>query len=303
MNWSWVYDWTRDEARLLVHDVLAISGRRPESTFRLLEDPFSSGAAAHRSLPLAVQRVLLEIIERDAFMLAWYLQLPLQELDIAGASGRESREMYEYLTSRGIDLRFFDLRVDFELPSVFVVARARIHSGQWRAGGHVLGASTSTTWDGAIRHSLTEILGHYSTFALVSPAGDSSIDPATGQKRLWWPGFEALFKPGRDDLLSFLGRSPAIPLPIDSTAEGSPASSLSNLKAQFMSRGLSIFLRTLAHEAVRQSGLVAIRACVPGLIRMTPSRETANLGEARVETLRKRWARPPGLNPQAHPVI
>ncbi|MBV9948873.1 MAG: hypothetical protein JOZ69_18640 [Myxococcales bacterium] len=51
-----------------------------------------------------------------------------------------------------------------------------------------------------------------------------------------------------------------------------------------------------------RSGLVAVRACVPGLLRMTPSRETVNFGEPRVERTRTRWGAPPGLNPLPHPI-
>ena len=67
-------------------------------------------------------------------MLAWYLRLPLQELDLprVAAQSSEVRELYDYLTERGIELRGFDLRVDVDLPTVLLTARARVDCGQWR---------------------------------------------------------------------------------------------------------------------------------------------------------------------------
>jgi ribosomal protein S12 methylthiotransferase accessory factor len=303
LDWSWAYDFVHGGARLLPHDVFAADRRASPGAVRWVGDPFSSGAAAHRSVPRAVRRALLELLERDALMLAWYLRLPLPELDLlhAAAHSVEIRELHEYLTERGIELRAFDLRVDFELPTVLVTARARVDSGQWRAGGCIVAPSAAGGWGEAIAHALHEILGHYSAFAVVAPAGDSSLDPVTGAPHLWWANFAACFEPQEHDPLSFLGNGTLRPVPMENTLESVEAL-LTTLRSELRARKLSAFIHYLAPETVRASGLVALRACIPGLLRMTPSRETVNFGEPRIEQIRARWGAPAGFNEHPHPI-
>ena len=303
LDWSWAYDFTYGGARLLAHDVFTADRQASPSAIRWVGDPFSSGAAAHRSLPRAVRRALLELVERDALMLAWYLRLPLQELDLprVAAQSSEVRELYDYLTERGIELRGFDLRVDIDLPTVLLTARARVDCGQWRADGRIVSPSAAGGWNEAIAHSLHEILGHYSAFALVAPDGDSSLDPVTGEPHLWWANFASCFEPRQVDPLSFLGNGTLRPVPSDAALESVDAL-LGKLRLELRARQLSAFIHYLAPEAVRKSGLVAVRACIPGLVRMTPSRETVNFGEPRVEQIRARWDAAAGLNEHPHPI-
>lgn len=296
-DWSWVYEWTRGEPKLLIHDAVAFSQVRKPETFRLFEDPFSSGAAAHRSLPQALERALLELIERDAFVLAWYLQLPLPELVLDRDLNPEAWDMRSYLARHGIELKFFDLRVDFDVPCVLTVARTSQDHGPWRAGGVILSASAGTSWEQATCHGIHEILGHFSVFGIVSPEGDKSIDPATGKVRPWWPMFAAYLEPRSDAPLSFLGGGTSTPFARDPSEPVPLADRLENLRRQFLSRALPVFVRRLGRRDVEASGLTAVRACVPGLLRMTQSRETVNFGEPRIEGVRRRWRARDGLNP------
>jgi hypothetical protein len=180
-------------------------------------------------------------------------------------------------------------------------ARARVDCGQWRAGGRIVSPSASGSWNEAISHALHEILGHYSAFALVAPEGDSSLDPVTGEPHLWWPNFAAYFKPRPDDPLSFLGNGTLGPVPRDTRAE-SVGELLGRLQRELRARELPAFIHYLAPEAVRASGLIAVRACVPGLVRMTPAAATVNFGEPRVEQIRARWGAAAGFNQHPHPI-
>jgi ribosomal protein S12 methylthiotransferase accessory factor len=300
LDWSWAYDWTAEEARLVLHDVLGSDRHASASTFRWIEDPFSSGAAAHRSLPLAMRRSLLELIEREALMLTWYLRLPLPPIDISHSTKPELREVYDFLTERGIELSCFDLRVDFDVPAVLLCGRASRDAGQWLAGGFVLSPSAAGSWDDAIGHALHEVLGHYTAFAQVAPDGDSSIDPATGEPHLWWANFATYFKPRQDEPLSFLAAGS--PGPVPNTEPLGVDELLAKLHRDLKARDLPVLIRYLAPDAVSESGLIAVRACVPGLVRMTPSTETVNFGEPRFEQIRARWGAAPGLNPLPHPI-
>jgi hypothetical protein len=81
-----------------------------------------------------------------------------------------------------------------------------------------------------------------------------------------------------------------------------PAVPLSHVRAELTARGVPLFVRQLGRADVRGSGLVAIRAIAPGLLRLTPTRASMNLGEPRIDAVRHAWGAQPGLNPLPHPL-
>jgi thiazole/oxazole-forming peptide maturase SagD family component len=300
-RWSWVYDLSAADARLVLHDAVGFPPSTKAPDYRLLDDPFSSGAAAHRTLRLATSRGLLELIERDALLLAWYLRLPLQELDVGAVLLHpDLRDMHDALTSQGIELRFFDMRVDFDVPTTLLLSRARVDRGQWKAGGRIVAPNAAATWFDAVRHGLEEILGHYSALATVAPEGDASRELA-GETRPWWPAFVEYFRPRSDDPFSFLGRESLLPVPQDSSPVD-PELWSESMKGECEKRGLPVLVRLMAAEAVVASGLTAVRVCVPGLLRMAPTRQGVNFGERRIDAIRDRWGAREPLNPLPHPI-
>jgi bacteriocin biosynthesis cyclodehydratase domain-containing protein len=311
-DWSWACDWTTGEAKLLIHDAISSSTRRQHGSFRVFQDPFASGMAAHRTLTLAIERAALELIERDAMMLAWYLRLPLRPLDVgaldvrpdagtktcdtAASSSAELHEIISYLKRGGVNVSFYDLRVDFSVPCVLAVAQTERDLGEWKAGGKILSACAGLTFAGALRHALRELLGHYTVFGLVSPDGEKSIDPETGEQRPWWPSFAAFLSPRDDDPLGFLGRADPLVLSHD---EAMP---LERVRAELLARDVPLYVRQLGRADVHSSGLTAIRAIAPGLLRLTPTRQSVNFGEPRIDSVRRAWRAAAGLNPLPHPL-
>lgn len=296
IDWSFAHEWVHGGQRLLPHDALCIRPARAPGAFRLFDELFSSGFAAHRTLPLALERALYELIERDAFLLAWYLRLPLNELVFSSADPA-AREMFDYLKAHELELRFFDLRVDFDVPCVLTLARSLRDRGPWRAGGHVLLATAGPTFDDCFKHCLQELVGHFSVFGVISPHGDKQSEPGTKEERPWWAMFARYLSPRADAPFAFLdGRVPS-PAPT-----GEAALTLGDLRQRFAARSLSVFVRALGAGDARRSGLVPMRALVPGLLRLSPSRETVNFAEPRLESVRRVWAAPAELNPLPHPL-
>jgi ribosomal protein S12 methylthiotransferase accessory factor len=318
-DWSWACDWTTGESKLLIHDAISCTERPTRGSFRMFQDPFASGMAAHRSLTLAVQRAALELIERDAMMLAWYLRLPLRPLDVrtigapstladltamrrAGGAEREPgtttevHDLISYLKQAGVNVSFYDLRVDFSVPCVLAIAETARDLGEWKAGGKILSASAGLTFADAVRHSLRELLGHYTVFGLVSPDGDKSIDPETGELRVWWPSFASFLSPRHDDPLDFLGKGDPLQLSAD------PELPLEQVRSELLTRGIPLYVRQLGRRDVHRSGLLAIRAVAPGLLRLTPTRQSVNFGEPRIDSIRLAWGANDGVNLMPHPL-
>jgi ribosomal protein S12 methylthiotransferase accessory factor len=97
---------------------------------------------------------LLELIERDAFVLGWYGGAHLTELDVSASTDRELRMMLDRAALQGYDVRLFDNRVDLPVPAVTGLA-VRRDGGP----GHLsFAAAASMDPAEAVRGAIGEIL-------------------------------------------------------------------------------------------------------------------------------------------------
>ncbi len=121
---SWVPGHSlRDGRTVLVPEVLA-HYQTPDQRRRFVQST-SSGCATGGGPAEAVLHGLLEAVERDAFLIAWYAGLALPELDPSTSRRRETRQMVHRLALYGYDARFFDTRIDLPIPVVTAVAVRR----------------------------------------------------------------------------------------------------------------------------------------------------------------------------------
>ncbi|PPK63724.1 TOMM precursor leader peptide-binding protein [Actinokineospora auranticolor] len=117
--WVWGYS-LRDERPVLVPEVLTYYHSRDPAE-RFVQES-SNGCASGSSLTEAVYFGLLEVVERDAFLLAWYGGLSLPELRVDGSAATGDRLMVERMAMYGYRARFFDTRITFDIPVVTAVA-------------------------------------------------------------------------------------------------------------------------------------------------------------------------------------
>jgi ribosomal protein S12 methylthiotransferase accessory factor len=83
----------------------------------------SVGCALGSSPEEAIYHGLLEVIERDAFLLAWYARRTLPRFDVMECPDREVRAHARRLRAEGYDIIALDATTDFGVPAVIVVAR------------------------------------------------------------------------------------------------------------------------------------------------------------------------------------
>jgi len=115
----------------------------------------SNGCAAGGSADEAQLFGLLEVIERDAFLLAWYADLPLREIDPATVADAESRAYLQRLRLLGRTVRFLDATVGIGIPSVIAVCDTA-------SGGLCFGAGSHPDPERALRSALVEVASDFS---------------------------------------------------------------------------------------------------------------------------------------------
>ncbi|WP_206307112.1 TOMM precursor leader peptide-binding protein [Streptomyces sp. F001] len=149
--WVWGYS-LRDERPVLV------PARLVHYSAGLAADNFvfecSNGCAIGSCLEEAVLGGLLELIERDAFLLAWYGGTRLTAIDLATVGDPTVRAMIDRAALQGYDVHAFDNRIDLAVPVVTGLAVRR----DGGAGTYSFGAGASLNPSAALEGALSEVL-------------------------------------------------------------------------------------------------------------------------------------------------
>ncbi|MFV2104202.1 TOMM precursor leader peptide-binding protein [Micromonospora sp. LOL_024] len=123
----WVAGWSPSrQAAVAVPEHVAYWGAirrriRPSVTF-LSES--SNGCGVGNSIEEAALYGLFEVIERDAFLMAWYARTPLVEVELPAELALPV-QLADDLDVLGYELRLFDATNDLAVPAVVAVARHR----------------------------------------------------------------------------------------------------------------------------------------------------------------------------------
>lgn len=126
MNWVWGYSFLQ-ERPILVPELLAYYSFGFEEGF-VYET--SNGCALGGSLEEAIFHGIMEVIERDSFLLTWYAQLPLPRIDLMSAEDKELQLMVNRVREvAGYELHCFNSTMEHQIPSVWVLAKNRKSKG------------------------------------------------------------------------------------------------------------------------------------------------------------------------------
>jgi ribosomal protein S12 methylthiotransferase accessory factor len=125
MDWAYGYRLGDGQARLLPADIAFYgyhyplrSGTRQDRYFA----DSSSGCALGNSLEEAALHGLLELIERDSFLLAWCRRVPLPAVTVASVSDPTSRMLLATIESRGFEVHLLVTTYDLGVPTVWALA-------------------------------------------------------------------------------------------------------------------------------------------------------------------------------------
>ncbi|GIM47697.1 hypothetical protein DNHGIG_32460 [Collibacillus ludicampi] len=137
MHWVWGYSFLHQRP-ILVPELLAYYSLGCGDGF-VYET--SNGCALGGSLVEAIFHGILEVVERDAFLMTWYAQLPLPRLNLHSADDPELHLMVDRLRAlKGYEILAFDATMEHGIPSVWVLAKNTRRKGAnlaCAAGAHV----------------------------------------------------------------------------------------------------------------------------------------------------------------------
>lgn len=114
----------------------------------------SNGCAIGSCLEEAILFGLLELIERDAFLLGWYGNAALTEIDLDSCTRGVTRAMVDRAALQGYDVHVFDNRVDLPVPVATGLAVRR----DGGPGTLAFAAGAAFDPETAVESALSEIL-------------------------------------------------------------------------------------------------------------------------------------------------
>ncbi|MGL5866319.1 MAG: TOMM precursor leader peptide-binding protein [Dermatophilaceae bacterium] len=152
---EWVWGWRLGtRAPVLVPEHLAYwaTPRSARRGARFLHET-SNGCATGACIEEAMLYALFEVAERDAFLMTWYGQLPVDRLDVDTSPPADLRWLEAQVAPWGFALEFYAISNDLEIPAVLCRA---VRSGDGPTAFYAAGAHADPLR--AIRSAAAEVV-------------------------------------------------------------------------------------------------------------------------------------------------
>jgi ribosomal protein S12 methylthiotransferase accessory factor len=241
----------------------------------------SNGFALGQSPEEATLHGLFEIVERDAFLLAWYRRLLLPELTL-GPADRDITELMERVeVVTGFRVRLYWATLDIDVPVVLALAQRDADAGpctlvSTAAGLHPRAVAESAIMEvsarvASLRHAFDDDPAHRQRLAedfdLLVDMDDHSLLGALPTSRDWY---------------SFLTTPDRPELPLAAAVAAAPHfdtldQDLDHVRGRIEAVGTHAYAADVTTSELRWRGLVCTRSFVPGCVPMTFGQATRRL--------------------------
>ncbi len=265
----------------------------------LISENISTGLAAHCSYEEAAINAILEVVERDSFMLHWLASRSPAKIDLQSL-GPAHRDLLDRFRKYGYEITLLNTTPATGIPTVIGVMRGR-YSG---TVPFLVAASTHLDPSEAITKCLEEfaLIERYAKRVMLTadqwdPGDDFElVNQLMDHVRLWLdpeviPAADFLTASGgsvRLDALKAIGG-------ID------PGESLADLLDRIHQEGYEVYMADVTTEDIRPLGLYVLRAVIPGYIPLNKSYQCRPLGNKRLLAYLQQQDIDPKINPYPHP--
>jgi ribosomal protein S12 methylthiotransferase accessory factor len=312
LSWVWGYSFARAEP-LLVPQTYAYHGaeRKDDPGFAY---ECSNGCALGSCLEEAILHGLLEIAERDAFLMTWYARIPASKIDLHSTRDRRIPVTAEMIRHRhGYEIMAFNITLEQRIPAFWIMAIDRV--GGFDRPWVMCGAAAHPDAERALRNALHEV-GH-AVSGLVT-----RYNPNTAASMFTNPDLVV----GMDDHAMLYGHPDAFARldflsadgptrPLSDFADqwawsrhGDLDQDLAELIGRYLASGLDVIAVDTTSPELRAGGFACAKLIVPGTVPMTfGHRYRRTHGLTRLTTVprllgyRRTELRVEELNPFPHP--
>nr|WP_239583469.1 TOMM precursor leader peptide-binding protein [Metabacillus iocasae] len=270
IKWVWGYSFLQKRP-ILVPELLAYYSLGCEPGF-VYET--SNGCALGGSLEEAIFYGMLEVVERDSFLMTWYAKLPLPRLDPYSANDQELQLMIDRVRAvGGYDVHVYNSTMEHGIPSVWAMAKNRKKKGLniiCAAGAHLDPvravkssihelAAMMLTLDEKLETNEEEFVKMLQNPSLVQKMDDHGMlyGLPQAQERLQFLLDDN--RPLRSFEEEFNWKSPHSDLTND----------LKDLLQKFRQLNLDVIVVDQSTEETKRNGLYCVKVLIPGMLPMT----------------------------------
>jgi ribosomal protein S12 methylthiotransferase accessory factor len=252
--WTEARSLTRDESRWIPLQLVAgdrgVDRDLPHEPE--LRPGVPTGIRAHADRRAAVLGGLLDVVERDAFMLTWLCRLPVRILDLDGCRDESLRTLGAQAKAVGLDVRL--ARLSSDVPLAVVAAIAEGPSGAGGALGVAARASAEEAATAALIRALT-----------ARRLGDRDRAPRDRAGRLHGRLLARVHEGRRPELERLFEPSPMSGFAADPPCRREAATDLDRLLAWFRQSGEEVIVADLTDQALASRlGHHVVAVVVPG---------------------------------------
>lgn len=255
----------------------------------VLDNQISTGLACHATIKKAIEKGILEIIERDAFMLWWMFKTPSHKIDPSSYSNPAIVQMVSEFSRLGYEIHILSISSDFRIPVVLTALISRDNLSP-RA---VVGLGTSHIVEEAIVLSLEEVsLGligmtrNAQAHSDYTPGKNFSNVRTLDEHGLCY----ALDEASSDLLANCLNSTPeAEKSELAPAGMGVGIDLLTYLVTILMDNDMDILVFDLTTPDVEEAGFKVARTVIPSMLPMDIDHNLQHLGGPRVSALAAKY--------------
>ncbi|AOH56536.1 bacteriocin biosynthesis protein SagD [Peribacillus muralis] len=270
MDWVWGYSF-KQERPILVPELLSYYSLGCGNGF-VYET--SNGCALGGSLEEAIFYGMMEVVERDSFLLTWYAQLPLNRIDPYSANDKELELMIDRArAAAGYDIHLFNSTMEHGIPSVWALAKNTKEKGLnliCAAGAHLDPiravksavfelAGMMLTLDEKLEENEAEIEAMFHDSSLVRKMDDHGILYGLPQSEARLDFLLNVERPMR----TFAEEFPKTEKHLDLTDD------LKGILEKFRRLNLEVIVVDQTTPEIGRNGLHCVKVLIPGMLPMT----------------------------------
>lgn len=233
----------------------------------------SSGVAAHFSRQAAIHAACYELIERDAFLIAW-LRRARPPIVILDSLPERVQNEIRPLLSAGYHVHILDLTADLAPVACVVLSRS---STFFR---YSIGAASREAFEEACSKAIREALINFTCFSAKPRAAATVLTHLTGPM-----DHLELYAGGENDdlLMKFLGSH-------DQRTFSHVKSFHGSVVDRIHEAGMEVLVADVVSTWVRQTApnIHVVRAIIPGLVPIDFGRHWARTGSSRIQSIPER---------------
>lgn len=317
-SWVWGYSFGRQEPILVPQGYAYYSTHLADPDDPLFAFEISNGCALGSCLEEAILYGLLELAERDAFLMTWYARLPASRIDLRSARDCSIPLLAHAIEAEtGYQVLVYDTTMEYGIPSVWAMAICpagqRLPALACAAGAHLDTEQAAARALSELGPILSDLIERYPDLAsrgaamaddpdLVVTMDDHSVLYASHEART---RLEFLATPGPSRSFAELALIHGL---IGAYQNADLTADLTEMMTRLRGQGLDVIVVDQTTAEQRAGGFRCVKTIVPGLLPMTfghQNRRTHGLPRLlevpKLLGYRDRALSPGEINPHPHP--